>query len=438
MNSGNEGRAVRAVGCLCVAACCLLGLGGCSLFGKKSQTRDNPRPAAPPAGADFAPPAPTPSGVADRAPPPDVNGLLAGRVVDSYDRPPPPTFIQVVSAQEGPNSKGAPIEAAADSMGFFMIRGLQPGQHYQLIARTRNGEAKLAGSAWATPPNPRVLIHISQDFYTPNTPAAPAPPAVPGQKATPGGTPAPNWPGKTGDKGANDPAKRAADIGTPRKADDGAPPASAIPAQPRAEVRPQDMVDSGQVAAAPVVDIPGPGGGGRAVASTAPSYTAAIPAVATRVPSCVLTGRQLENFALYDLNAQPWEFRNQRRGRLVLLDFWGTWCVPCRQAIFHLKALQENYGRFGLEVIGIAYEEGPLQDQIRKVQGVRDRMGMNYRLLLGSGMGNCPVKTQFGITQFPTLVLLDEGSRIIWRQEGIDPYRLQELDMIIRQRLQIR
>ena len=53
-------------------------------------------------------------------------------------------------------------------------------------------------------------------------------------------------------------------------------------------------------------------------------------------PSCVLTGQQLYNFALTDLNGQPWEFRNHR-SKLVLLDFWGSWCMHCLNSIPHLR-----------------------------------------------------------------------------------------------------
>src|SRR5262249_38800879 len=131
-----------------------------------------------------------------------------------------------------------------------------------------------------------------------------------------------------------------------------------------------------------------------------------------------------------------WEYRN-RRGKIVLLDFFGTWCTPCRNAIPHLNILQQNYRRAGLEVVGIDYQqdEPTFQEHARRVQYVRDRMQINYRLLLGGTMMNCPVRTQFDVQRFPTLVLLDENSRIIWRSEGLEQVQLEELTMLIRQRL---
>ncbi len=155
------------------------------------------------------------------------------------------------------------------------------------------------------------------------------------------------------------------------------------------------------------------------------------------MPSCVLMGQTLHNFALNDVNGQPWEFR-QRRGRLVLLDFWGSWCLPCQHAIPHLKDLTLRYEPYGLEVIGIAYEEGTTAEQVQKVNRVRNRLGINYRLLMGSDRSQCPVRTQFQVRSWPTLVLVDEQSRIIWRSEGLDQEHLKELEIIIRQRLGLR
>ena len=102
--------------------------------------------------------------------------------------------------------------------------------------------------------------------------------------------------------------------------------------------------------------------------------------------------------------------------------------------------LQHNYGRYGLEVVGIAYEhDAPFQEQVRKVQSVRDTWGINYQLLMGSSMLYCPVKTQFEVRGFPTLVLLDQNSRIIWRcDDGLTAEKLQDLELIVKQQLRLR
>src|SRR5438445_6311483 len=111
-------------------ACCL-GLAGCSLFGKKGQAKtDQPSPVA---GRSWAtPPGGAGAAAADQPVQPRGTGLLAGRVLDSYDHKPPPTTIQVVSAQNANGSQGAPIEVEANEQGFFTVHGLQTGQHYEL------------------------------------------------------------------------------------------------------------------------------------------------------------------------------------------------------------------------------------------------------------------------------------------------------------------
>jgi thiol-disulfide isomerase/thioredoxin len=391
-----------------------------------------------------------PGAATPRPPTSDASGVLAGRVLNSYDRNPPPTFIRVEMANSNNGSGAAPLEVASDNQGFFAIRGLQPGQHYRLTARTREGGVKQAGVIWATPPNPRLLIYISEDLYTQNTPAAPPPPEIPGQKpAIRPGQPAPAFPNdstKENNSGASDgnrdpakpsstnsiPPQGSVEIGAPIKIE-------GDPDRQRGDVRNQDVTGGPQYAnVPPVANVPGPSSEG-ALGGAA----AVLPAVPTRVPSCVLTGRQLDNFALRDLNGQPWEYKTYKgqhpRG-LVLLDFWGTWCLPCRAAISHLHILQQNYGRYGLQVIGIAYEyDAPFSEQVRKVQAVRDTWGINYQLLMGSDMLHCPVKSQFEVRNFPTLVLLDQNSRIIWRcDDGVTPEKLQDLELLIQQQLRLR
>src|SRR5262249_6548970 len=151
-------------------------------LGKKSPSKQN-SPAGSSVGAGWLPPREgSGTTLADQGSPAALGGILAGRVLDSYDHRPPPTFIRVVDPS---GTRGAPAELSADAQGYFPIQGLERGKHYHRIARTRDGETKLAGPTWAIPPNPRVLIFMSNDFATPNTPAAPGPPTIPGQKPAP-------------------------------------------------------------------------------------------------------------------------------------------------------------------------------------------------------------------------------------------------------------
>jgi len=158
--------------------------------------------------------------------------------------------------------------------------------------------------------------------------------------------------------------------------------------------------------------------------------------------SCDLRGKQLSNFTLAGLDGQPWEYKRSRLPgtRLMLLDFWGSWCVPCRLTIKqHLNDLNEVYGRLGLEVVGIAYEQEPTYAaQVRTVETSVHDLGIKYRILMGYG-NNCPVRRDFAVNAFPTLVLINDKGQIIWRKDGMPTApEIEYLKAEIRKELGIR
>src|SRR5262249_48159667 len=145
----------------------------------------------------------------------------------------------------------------------------------------------------------------------------------------------------------------------------------------------------------------------------------AVPGMAVPVPSCVLVGKKLENFALYGLNGKPWEYRKDRKGQLVLLHFWSSTSGGGPAGLKDLRELQASYESFGLQVIGIAYEEGAFAQQVQNVLSARGRYTIKYVTLLGGGgQGPCPVRDQFVVDRLPELVLLGEDGREIWRSRG--------------------
>jgi len=64
------------------------------------------------------------------------------------------------------------------------------------------------------------------------------------------------------------------------------------------------------------------------------------------------------DFSLPDLTGRKLDLSSYR-GKVVLLDFWATWCDPCRDEIPHFVELQNRYGGQGLQIIGVSMDDGP-------------------------------------------------------------------------------
>jgi len=83
---------------------------------------------------------------------------------------------------------------------------------------------------------------------------------------------------------------------------------------------------------------------------------------------------------LPDLEARP-QALEQWRGKVIVVNFWATWCAPCRQEIPELIKFQAEYGPRGVQIVGIAI------DQPDKVRPYAAQMKMNYPVLIGDADG---------------------------------------------------
>jgi thiol-disulfide isomerase/thioredoxin len=88
-------------------------------------------------------------------------------------------------------------------------------------------------------------------------------------------------------------------------------------------------------------------------------------------------GAAAPDFSLTDLNGRPLAL-SAYRGKVVLLDFWATWCVPCREEIPHLIDLQNKYGSQGLQIVGVSMDDSP--DPVRDFY---QHFKMNYPVVMG-------------------------------------------------------
>jgi cytochrome c biogenesis protein CcmG/thiol:disulfide interchange protein DsbE len=109
------------------------------------------------------------------------------------------------------------------------------------------------------------------------------------------------------------------------------------------------------------------------------------------------------------------------RGKVVLLNFWATWCGPCREEIPDLIALQQKY-RDQLQIIALAVDE----DDAAMVKKVVAQSGINYPV----AMSPEDVRTQYGgITALPTSFILDTQGRIVQKHEGLRDPALYETEI---------
>ena len=103
------------------------------------------------------------------------------------------------------------------------------------------------------------------------------------------------------------------------------------------------------------------------------------------------------------------------KGKVILLDFWATWCGPCKYEIPAFVELQERYASRGLQVIGISVD-----DTIEKLPPFAKLHKINYPLLVG--LGHDDVQEAYGpIWGIPINVLISRDGKICSRHTGLPP-----------------
>ena len=117
------------------------------------------------------------------------------------------------------------------------------------------------------------------------------------------------------------------------------------------------------------------------------------------------------NFDLATLDGRRVKLSDYR-GKAVLLNFWATWCSPCKVEMPWFVDLQKKYGNDGLVILGVAMDDS----EASKIAEFANEMGVNYPVLLGTDK----VSEDYGNVEFlPTSFYIDREGKIVGKGEGL-------------------
>lgn len=392
---------------------------------------------------------------------------LVGRVVNPVGQPAPHVALQVLDPRE---NERVVAEVATDDYGMFRVRNLSPGLPYRLVAASRGAEGQLVGSITATPPDTAVVLQLQLEnlisgrsvlgnrlastspiertsIPAPGIPtAASVPQVLPGKATVVTATlaAAPQQPrvlppGSVAvQTGSVDPVYEPSPSGNGQGDAQGnelaatSRPVTNIDWETSPGQEPEDPPATQWArGTGPALDLPSD-----MALPDAPAEPAAAPNAGGR-QKVAFGGTGLEFARVYDLNGTQWPM-GALDGDLILLDFFGSWCGPCRKSIPHLNDLETRYGPRGVRIVGVACEYGDSRTAIKTANDARVRLDIRYHVVVSPMDEASPLREFFKVTSFPTVVLLDRHGHVLFQGSGLDAATLAQLQRAMDQALATR
>ena len=144
------------------------------------------------------------------------------------------------------------------------------------------------------------------------------------------------------------------------------------------------------------------------------------------------------DFTLQALNDSSYTL-SKMEGKVVLINFWATWCGPCRMEIPEFNELKKNYHEQGFEILGIS-----VSDNKKQLKNFSKSFSIDYPLLYGSAKDMNKVMRDYdGVYAVPSSFLIGKDGKIIWKYPGAilknyDPQTFADLVYKIEKALKVK
>jgi peroxiredoxin len=137
-------------------------------------------------------------------------------------------------------------------------------------------------------------------------------------------------------------------------------------------------------------------------------------------------GQPAPNFKVITTSGQSVSLENYR-GYVLVIDFFATWCAPCKTSIPHLVEMNRKYGKQGLQVLGMSADE----DGERVVRDFADQFRINYPLALAGD----EVQADFGIRSIPVMFVVDKKGKVAEVFRGFSDDIARNMEQLIKRLL---
>lgn len=124
----------------------------------------------------------------------------------------------------------------------------------------------------------------------------------------------------------------------------------------------------------------------------------------------LLQGNEVLNMAFTTLDNTEFQLE-KLRGKVVLIDFWASWCKPCINELPHLRTMLEKYNKVGFEIVGICLDSESALQRVKEI--IQENKIAWPQRFEGKGFNNDSYRLLFGLNSLPTVWLLNKSGKIV-------------------------
>jgi len=129
---------------------------------------------------------------------------------------------------------------------------------------------------------------------------------------------------------------------------------------------------------------------------------------------------------LVTTSGQPVTLANYQ-GYVLVMDFFATWCIPCKHSIPHINSLYQKYGKQGLQVLGLSVDEG----SDREVKKFAAEKHVSYPI----AMANDDLQADYGLRSIPTIYVINKRGVVAEKFQGYSDQTAKALEDSIKRLL---